>query len=227
MLSCAAGSGRSSVTVRPLPSNIAERGSTERNIHPESLSPSLTPVELLSASLKKIAIRLFSPMIVPTKVKGGVSGAGGCTATVGVGAGAAATVGVRGRRDAEKSGRSRVAESFEMGMAHKGFPVVESSSRRASGVGRRFSAHVGPGAFRLDCGKRDRGRLRLGQACDLARKNCDPGDGERLASHWDSRHCPDTTTRTRIGAPSASPKACGACIARFSTKRYGMPASRS
>lgn len=126
MLSCAAGSGRSSVTVRPLPSNIAERGSTERNIHPESLSPSLTPVELLSASLKKIAIRLFSPMIVPTKVKGGLSGAGGCTATVGVGAGAAATVGVRGRRDAEKSGRSRVAESFEMGMAHKGFPVVES-----------------------------------------------------------------------------------------------------
>ncbi len=126
MLSCAAGSGRSSVTVRPLPSNIAERGSTERNIHPESLSPSLTPVELLSASLKKIAIRLFSPMIVPTKVKGGVSGARGSTAAVGGDAGAAATVGVRGRRDAEKSGRSRVAESFEMGMAHKGFPVVES-----------------------------------------------------------------------------------------------------
>jgi hypothetical protein len=46
---------------------------------------------------------------------------------VGVGPGAAATVGVRGRREAEKSGRSRVAESSEMGMAHKGFPDVESS----------------------------------------------------------------------------------------------------
>ncbi len=99
----------------------------ERNIHPESLSPSLSAVAVLSVLLKKIAIRLFSPIIVPTRVNGGVSGAGGCAAMVGVGAGAAATVGVRGRRDAEKSGRSRVAESFEMGMAHKGFPVVQSS----------------------------------------------------------------------------------------------------
>ena len=125
--------------MRPLPSNIAERGSTERNIHPELLSPSLIPVVVLSASLKKIAIRLFSPIIVPSKMKGGVSGAGGCAAMVGVGAGAAATVGVRGRRDAEKSGRSRVAESFEIGMAHKGFPVVESS-----GAGRPASVDASP-----------------------------------------------------------------------------------
>ena len=55
-LSCAAGSGRSSVTVRPLASNVAERASTERNVHPESLSPSLTPVAVLRDSSKKIAI---------------------------------------------------------------------------------------------------------------------------------------------------------------------------
>jgi hypothetical protein len=82
---------------------------------------------------------MFSPMIVPTRVKAGGAGAGGCAATVGVGSGAAAIVGVRGRRDAEKSGRSRVAESFEMGTAHKGFPVVGSL-----GAGRPASVDASP-----------------------------------------------------------------------------------
>ncbi len=67
-------------------------------------------------------------MIVPTKVKGGDSSGGGSSAT-GADVGAAgAAGGLGGRRDTEKSGRSLVAESFEMGMAHKGLPVVGSST---------------------------------------------------------------------------------------------------
>ena len=114
--------------MRPLPSNIAERVSTERNIHPEALSPSRTPVEVLELSSKRIAIRLFSPIIVPTRVNGGDSGVTGLTTAGGDGVGAAATVGVGGRRDEENNGRSRVAESFETGMAHKGLPVAGASA---------------------------------------------------------------------------------------------------
>ena len=114
--------------MRPLPSNIAERVSTERNIHPEALSPSRTPVEVLEFSSKRIAIRLFSPIIVPTRVNGGDSGVTGLTTAGGDGVGAAATVGVGGRRDEENNGRSRVAESFETGMAHKGLPVAGASA---------------------------------------------------------------------------------------------------
>jgi hypothetical protein len=119
-----AGFGRSIVTMRPPPSKTAERDWTERKIHPEKPSPCLTPVAVLEVSSKKIAIRPFSPIIVPTRVKGGSSNATGLAAAGG-GAGAAATAGDRGRRDAENNGRSRVAESFEMGMTHKGFPIVE------------------------------------------------------------------------------------------------------
>jgi hypothetical protein len=77
-------------------------------------------------------------MIVPTKVKGGVSGGGGGAATVRVGSGAAGAAGVGGRRDTEKSGRSLVADSFEIGMAHKGLPAVEVCD--AGGVPRSGAA---------------------------------------------------------------------------------------
>src|SRR5271165_3002014 len=142
-LSCAVGSGRSSVTVRPLPSTIAERGSTERNVHPDALSPSRTPVAVLEFSSKKIAIRLFSPMIVPTRVKGGVSGVL-TTAVGGGGAGAAATVGVGARRDEENNGRSRVAESFEIGMAHKGLPAAGGSAAGAPASAGNSRVKLGP-----------------------------------------------------------------------------------
>ena len=223
----AAGSGRSSVTVRPLMSSTADSGSTERNSHPASLSPCLTPVAVLRVSSNKIAIRLFLPIIVPTRVKGGAarrkrlcdhargwrrSGGHGCLAGV-ARSGEERPIARRGELR-KGNGPKRIAPRREFG-------------RRAPRVGRGFAVHIGPGAFGLDRGERNRGRSRLGQARDLAGKNSDPGEGERRASHWDSRHCPDTTTRTRMGAPSASPNAWGACIARFSTKRYGIPASRS
>ena len=42
-LSGAKGSGSSSVTTLPLPSTVAERGSTARTVHPEARSPNRTP----------------------------------------------------------------------------------------------------------------------------------------------------------------------------------------
>src|SRR5271165_643410 len=143
-LSCAVGSGRSSVTVRPLPSTIAERGSTERNVHPDAVSPSRTPVAVLEFSSKRIAIRLFSPIIVPTRVNGGVSGATGWTTGVGGCAGAPATVGGGGRRDEENNGRSRVAESFEIGMAHKGLPAAGGSAAGAPASAGNSRVKLGP-----------------------------------------------------------------------------------
>ncbi len=135
--------------MRPLPSNIAERGSTERNIHPESLSPSLTPVEVLSASLKKIAIRLFSPMIVPTRVKGGVSGAAGWRGQRSALAPArrrpsASAAGATRRKAGDRGSRRASKREWPT----RDLPVVESSGRRVSGVGRCFAVHVGLGALR-------------------------------------------------------------------------------
>jgi hypothetical protein len=61
------------------------------------------------------------PVAVPTRVKGGRSGSGGggggASATSAGGAG-----GAEGRREAEKIGRSRVAESAEMGIPQSGLP---------------------------------------------------------------------------------------------------------
>jgi hypothetical protein len=79
--------------------------------YPEALSPSLTPVAILECSSKRIAIRLFSLIIVATRVKGGVSGATGLATSVGGGAGAAAAGG--GRRDAERD-QQRTATSGEI-----------------------------------------------------------------------------------------------------------------
>ena len=112
----------------------------------------------------------------------------------------------RAARRREKRAIARRRE-LRNGNGPQGIPRCREFGRRVSGVGRPFAVQIGLGAFGLDRGKRDCGRSGLGQACYLARKNCDPGDGERRASHWESRHCPDTTTRTRIGVPSASPKA--------------------
>jgi hypothetical protein len=125
--------------VRPLPSTIAERGSTERNIHPDALSPSRTPVAVLELSSKRIAIRLFSPMIVPTRVKGGVAGVLTTVGVGGGGAGAAATVGV-----GENNGLSRVAESFEIGMAHNGLPTARGSAAGAPASAGNSRVKLGP-----------------------------------------------------------------------------------
>src|ERR1700722_14749574 len=98
----------SRVTIRPPVCKIAERGSTERSVQPESLSPSRILVTAFDWSLRKTASRVPPPMMVPSRVKGGGDGATGL-AKIGVdGGGAAATASGAGRRDEENSGRSRV-----------------------------------------------------------------------------------------------------------------------
>src|SRR5271170_7891213 len=124
------GSGMSSVTIRPSLSKTAERGSTERTVQPESASPSRIRVMIFELSLRKTPIRILAPMTVPTSVKGGA----GATRTraSGGGEGAAATGGgVGGRREEENSGRSRVAESADRGIAHKGLPALAGSTAGA------------------------------------------------------------------------------------------------
>ena len=87
-------------------------------------------------------------------------------------AGAEATAGASGRRDAENSGRSRVAESFEMGMAHNGFAGGGRSAARgtASAGASVFSLRrraFGPGprgrAARLADGQGTRPSSRTGR----------------------------------------------------------------
>ena len=166
--------------MRPLPSTIAERGSTERNVHPDALSPSRTPVAVLEFSSKKIAIRLFSPMIVPTRVKGGAS----CvltTAVGGGGAGAAATAGGGGRRDEENNGRSRVAESFEIGMAHKGLPAAGGSAAGDPRIGRQFAGQARPGVLDLDRSPRDFVKSRTAHAFGVGGQTPGDGHGDRKA----------------------------------------------
>jgi hypothetical protein len=125
--------GMSSVTIRPSFSKTAERGSTERSVQPESLSPSRILVTAFDWSLRKTASRVPPPMIVPSRVKGGGKGGAGGSAIVGGGGeGAAATAGGGGRRDEENSGRSRVAESVDKGIAHEGLPGFTTP---AAGVG--------------------------------------------------------------------------------------------
>jgi hypothetical protein len=59
---------RALLTVRPLPSNIAERGSTERNSHPKSLSPFVTPVAVLRVFIRAVSGRVES-VGVPNALK--------------------------------------------------------------------------------------------------------------------------------------------------------------
>src|SRR5271163_3253213 len=120
------GSGMSSVTIRPSLSKTAERGSTERTVQPESASPSRIRVKIFELSLRKTPIRILPPMTVPTSVKGGAGGGVGLTRT-GTGRGGGGTAAIGGRRDVENSGRSRVAESVDRGIAHKGLPAFAGS----------------------------------------------------------------------------------------------------
>src|ERR1700722_3607507 len=104
----------SRVTIRPPFCKTAERGSTERSVQPESLSPSRIFSTAFDWSLRKTAIRVPSPMIVPSRAKGGGAGGAAGSANTGRGGGGRSggcAGGGGGRRDEENSGRSRVAES--------------------------------------------------------------------------------------------------------------------
>jgi hypothetical protein len=81
----------------------------------------------------KMPIRLSSPMMVPTSLKDGPSGMTGLTIVGGGGSGAAEIVGGGGRREGVNSGRSRVAESLDLGMAHNGLLPLGGSETGGEG----------------------------------------------------------------------------------------------
>ena len=110
----------------PSPSKTAERGSTERTVQPKSASPSRIRVTIFELSLRKTPIQILPPMTVLTSVKGGAGGGVGLTRT-GTGGGGGGTAAIGGRRDVENSGRSRVAESVDREIAHKGLPAFAGS----------------------------------------------------------------------------------------------------
>ena len=69
----------------------------------------------------------FGPTMVPISAKGGDSGGGGAVgAASGGGAATAGATGAGGRRDAENSGRSRVAARALSGTVQSGFPLCEA-----------------------------------------------------------------------------------------------------
>src|SRR5271166_5774391 len=105
----APGAGRDRTTIRLSFSSVTVRRSTERRYQPTAASPTWSLTETLAASSKTSAISRGLPIAVPCSVKGGRSGsAGGEDLAFCVGG---AWGGEGGRRDAEKSGRSRVTES--------------------------------------------------------------------------------------------------------------------
>ena len=72
----------------------------------------------------------FGPTMVPISAKGGDSGGGGAVgAASGGGAATAGASGAGGRRDAENSGRSRVAARALSGTVQSGFPLCEAGFR--------------------------------------------------------------------------------------------------
>jgi hypothetical protein len=110
--------GSSNVSVPPRPSNVAERGPTARSFQPQAISPTWSEAGG-SAPCTITAMRSDGPMTVPSRL--GVGPCAGCCAGVSIAGASTATGG--GRRDGEKSGRSRVADRLANGIAATGLPL--------------------------------------------------------------------------------------------------------
>ncbi len=110
--------GSFNVSVPPTPSNVAERGPTARSFQPLAVSPTWSEAGG-SAPCTITAMRSDGPMTVPSRLGAGLGE--GCCAGVSTAGASAATGG--GRRDGEKSGRSRVADRLANGIAATGLPL--------------------------------------------------------------------------------------------------------
>ena len=134
-----AGAGSVKITARPLFSTVIVRSSTERKYQPDAASPTYRRTRLLVVwSMTKATFRGV-PTAVPTSVNGGGSGApggGGGAPATGMGGGG----GTGGRLEAEKIGRSRVADSKLIGIPQSG--LAPGGTARGSGF---FSAVPGLG----------------------------------------------------------------------------------
>ena len=157
------GSGRSSVTIRLLPSKTAERDSTERKVHPEVRSPSLHSRCDFRCLVEE---NRNSTVFADNRSNQGERrqlqrdgfgdrnrrrhGRGGDR---------------RRPRTARRGEERAIASSRKLGNGDgpQRIPGCRDFGRRRSRVGRRFAAHVRLRAFGLDCGERDLIRLRFGQ----------------------------------------------------------------
>jgi hypothetical protein len=145
------GSGptKASVAVRLLFSKIASRPRTARNTQPWYPSPILRLNGGLSLWSEKMPTLTVLPATTPNSVSRGRSGSGGSAGGGGGGGGtygAATTAGGGGRRDGEKIGRSRVADSDVKGSDQSGFPelagAVGTGSRRIANSDPRLAVMV-------------------------------------------------------------------------------------
>ena len=215
----AAGSGRSSVTVRPLPSNIAERGSTERNIHPELLSPCSHPCGGLKRFIKEnrystVPADNRSNQAERRPLPRNAVARGPWSARAQARRRPSASAGDATRRKAGDRAWQRASKS--------GWPTRDFRSLGAgppgSSVSRRSAVPVGRRIFGLDRGERDRVRSELGGARPDTlevrprrwRLSCVSLGLSPLSGHHD-KHAHWCAFRFT--------KACGACIARFSTEK--------
>ena len=118
-------------------SKVAWRFATDRNIHPEWLSPTFMRTIALVVSSMKIAMLSVSLAIAPSRVRRGrlgglsVGGGGGAGSDL---TGAACTM-VGGRRVGAKIGRSRVAVSEANGILHNGFTGLAEGLRSRAMAG--------------------------------------------------------------------------------------------
>ncbi len=101
-----------------------------------------------------MAMLVLGLTMVPISAKGGNScGAAATGAASGGGAAPAAMTGAGGRRDAENSGRSRVAARALSGVAQSGFPLGAAGSRldaapaRVRSVASETTPSLGTGAL--------------------------------------------------------------------------------
>src|SRR5262245_31420286 len=114
--------GSANVTNRLFFSRVIVRESTDRKSQPETASPTCKRRGFFVVSSITTATLFVWPVAVPRSVRSGSSSAGGGGAGLsikGVGAGG----GIRGRRVAVKTGRSRVAVRALRGTAQSGFAL--------------------------------------------------------------------------------------------------------
>jgi hypothetical protein len=104
--------------------SVTSRPRTTLRTHPAWASPGRKRTIFWLVRSRKTAMASLSLTTAPISASGGRSGpaGGGGGAAAGSTGGAATALG-GGRREAEKTGRSRVGDSAESGIDHSGFPL--------------------------------------------------------------------------------------------------------
>ena len=219
---------------------MIERALTDRRRQPDSSSPTRIPLTACVPKFWTIAKLAERPTlasgltIVPISVSNGRSGGGGARASCFCGGATIGTATIGGRRDAENSGRSRVADrALQRNCPQRvaGFATSRRDRARATLPRDRRLGDADP--FRGGRGRpldlwRGTGGL-VNWTCRRCRRQGAEARQEdpQQPHHSDDRHCPATPIVIRMRPLSGSPKTSGDWIESLSTNRYGIPASMS